>query len=98
MQNKLLQAFYNTYAAWLDAGAPEGQPFYRHAGLCHNLGKFGGDRDAYVEMTRQFEAAGLDYKYPFDYNMENYRSQSDDETMHLNPERIKWVKDHANNQ
>ncbi|UVD31661.1 hypothetical protein Pondi_00020 [Escherichia phage Pondi] len=98
MQNKTLQQFYNAYAAWLDAGAPHKQPFYRDAGLCHNLGKFGGDRDAYIEMGRQFEAAGLDYKYPFNDGEGDYLVKSYESHHHINPERIKWVKDHANNQ
>ena len=95
--NKLLQAFYNAYAAWLDAGAPEGQPFLRETGLCHNLGKFGGDRDAYVEMTRQFEAAGLDYRYPFNNGKYDYLCHAYNDNQHANPLRVQWVKDHANN-
>ena len=98
MQNKSLQQFYNDYAAWLDAGAPQGQPFCRDAGLCHNLGKFGGDRDAYIEMGRQFEAAGLDDQYPFDNTEDHYYDMSGLYSHHTNPLRIQWVKDHANNQ
>ena len=96
MHNKLLQAFYNAYAAWLDAGAPQYEPFCREAGLCHNLGKFGGDRDAYIEMGRQFEAAGLDYRYPFNDGEADYLCHAFNDDQHTNPERIKWVKDHAN--
>lgn len=88
-----LQQFYNDYAAWLDAGAPEGRPFDRGYGLCHNLGKF-ADRDAHIEMTRQFEAAGLDIDYPFTGRYQ-FETDFDNETMHLNPKRIQWVKDHA---
>lgn len=93
--NKLLQAFYNAYAAWIDAGAPHKQPFYRNAGLCHNLGKFGGDRDAYIEMVRQFEAAGLDCKYPFNDDEDDYLTNSFDSDHHINLKRIQWVKDHT---
>lgn len=93
-----LQQFYNAYAAWLDAGAPQGQSFLRGTGLCHNLGKFGGDRDAYIEMTRQFEAAGLDYRYPFNDGEGDYMTHSGQEDHYINPLRVQWVKDHANNQ
>ena len=96
--NKLLQAFYNAYAAWLDAGAPQYEPFCRESGLCHNLGKFGGDRDAYIEMTRQFEAAGLDYRYPFNDGEADYMVHIGQEDHYINPLRVQWVKDHANNQ
>lgn len=93
-----LQDFYNDYAAWLDKGAPHKQPFYRDAGLCYNLGRFGGDRDAYIEMGRQFEAAGLDYMYPFNDDNDDYLSHTRQQDHYINPLRIQWVKDHANNQ
>lgn len=93
--NKTLKEFYQAYAAWLDAGAPDGQPFYRNVGLCHSLGKFGGDRDAYIEMGRQFEAAGLDYKYPFNNSQGDYYDMSGLYSHHLNPLRVQWVKNHA---
>lgn len=91
-----LQQFYNAYAAWLDAGAPDDQPFTRHTGLCYNLYKFGGNNDVRKEMTRQFEEAGLDSHYPFnDGDVDDYEIRVDDLTQHLNLKRIQWVKDHA---
>lgn len=39
MSEELL-TFYRTYLAWLEAGAPEGEPFTRCTGLCSNLYDF----------------------------------------------------------
>ena len=39
-----LQEFYNSYQAWLDAGAPDNQPYNRRYGLCHALNRFCVDR------------------------------------------------------
>ena len=93
---KTLKEFYQAYAAWLDAGAPEDQPFYRDSGLCLNMDKFGCGRDAYIEMCSQFEAAGLNYKYPFNDGEGDYLIHIGQDDHYINPERIKWVKDHAN--
>lgn len=93
-----LQQFYNAYAAWLDAGAPDGQPFVRHTGLCINLHKFGGNRDVLKEMSSQFKEAGLDEDYPFNDNSESYYRETYLDEIYLNPKRIDWVRYHANNQ
>lgn len=98
MQNKSLQQFYNDYAAWLDAGAPQRKPFGRHMGLCINLWDWSEHNiNLDIELSNQFKDGGLDEDYPFggetqfDIDLEN-------RAMHTNPLRIKWVKDHANNQ
>lgn len=99
MQNKTLQQFYNDYAAWLDAGAPEGQPFVRSQGLCINLWDWSEHNvNLDIELSNQFKDAGLDEDYPFNVNGNDHHRETDSELMHLNPLRIKWVKDHANNQ
>lgn len=93
-----LQQFYNDYAAWLDAGAPEDRRFYRGYGLCDNLYSQ-PYCNIYLmnEMKGQFKTAGLDIHYPFG-GSEVFEYETDNLTFHLNPSRIQWVKDHANNQ
>lgn len=91
-----LQQFYNDYAAWLDAGAPEGQPFYRNLGLCASVTQYPYHQPRW-KIKKQLEDAGLDKIYPFGGEYQ-FETDFDNATMHLNPERIKWVKDHANNQ
>lgn len=93
---KTLKEFYQAYAAWLDAGAPEDQPFSRAFGLCDNLCDK-GFHDLWRELKGQLKSEGYDPAYPFG-GSEVFENETDDLTFHLNPERIKWVKDHANNQ
>lgn len=91
----MLKAFYQAYAKWLDAGAPNGQPFYRRHGLCGNLTRFTDDWEPLLNaMIDQFKEAGLDTIYPFggEYAFE---TEYDNATAHLNPARIKWVKEHC---
>ena len=92
-----LQQFYNDYAAWLDAGAPEDDKhFTRGEGLCSQAMK-PPYRVHLSEIKKQFVEAGLDSLYPFGGEYQ-FDIEFEDETMHLNPLRIQWVKDHANNQ
>lgn len=92
----MLKAFYQAYAAWLDAGAPSLEPFSRHSGLCGNLTRFTDDWHPVLdEMVAQFKAAGLDYEYPFS-SEDDYYVQCHYGTQHLNTERIEWVRKHAN--
>ncbi|UVD31660.1 hypothetical protein Pondi_00019 [Escherichia phage Pondi] len=90
---KTLKEFYQAYAAWLDAGAPEDQPFSRAYGLCDNLFTR-GCYDILRELKGHFKSEGYDPAYPFG-GSEVFETEMDNEEMHLNPERIKWVKDHA---
>lgn len=92
--SEALKEFYAAYAEWLDAGAPEYNPFVRKTGLCWNIFNmpFTYDelKEACSEMKRQFKAAGLDVSYPFDTPM-GYSMCNE---MHLNEARISWVKTH----
>ena len=91
---KTLKEFYQAYAAWLDAGAPDFLPFSRASGLCNNLHSFTKSFNAYREMESQFDDAGLDPDYPFG-GEDDYLGRSAERKQHLNPLRIQWVKDHA---
>ena len=88
---RTLQAFYKAYAAWLDAGAPDLQPFDRRHGLCGAIQVYGMKR---WHIKRQLAEAGLDTIYPFggEYAFE---TEYDNATAHLNPDRIEWVRKHA---
>ena len=101
MQSENLTRFYKAYADWLDDGAPDDEPFSRNDGLCCNLKKvflFGCDLPTIFrlncEMRNQFGNTKLNRQFPFGgerkYLRENLRG-----TMHLNPLRVKWVREHA---
>lgn len=92
---KTLREFYQAYADWVDAGAPDGNPFRREWGLCTNLYFFGYcDDDLLYEMSKQFEAAGLDPELPFNKDWDDYAREYKEDGSHLNAVRIQWVKDH----
>lgn len=101
-QSKELTAFYNAYNDWLEAGAPEENEynFHRHGGLCYNIIYIGaiayGTKklvgELIPELKEQFEKAHLDKDYPFGrwiYLVARYN-----DTQHLDPNRIRWVKSH----
>lgn len=97
----LLKAFYRDYAAWLEAGAPDGAPFYRGEGLCVEITRWAlsSDNGDYTlglrrEMQRQFRSAGLSDTFPFG-GANEYAQRHSDETQHENQARIAWVKEHA---
>lgn len=91
-----LQQFYNAYAAWLDAGAPDGQPFTRHTGLCINLYDWSDCDDQLTwELENHFNEGQLDVNYPFNEDGEDYRMETQRDECHLNPKRIQWVTYHA---
>ena len=96
IQSKELTQFYREYKAWLDAGAPIGEPFQRYTGLCDALeGSLWYDvilMGLLDELKLQFSDEGLDELYPF--GKENFISRVELETQHLDPLRIKWVEDH----
>lgn len=90
---KTLKEFYQAYAAWLDAGAPDLQPFDRRHGLCSQAMK----RPYSVplnEIKKQFVDAGLDSLYPFG-GEEVFDVEYDNATAHLNSERNEWVREHC---
>ncbi len=99
---ELLDDFYAAYFKWLENGAVEIDctGFMRFTGLCSNLNEY-----AYMEgysfnlregakeiMRYQFETMGLNKDYPFD-SKDSYELGYVNRDMHLNPQRIAWVKD-----
>lgn len=102
-QSQSLTNFYNAYAEWLEANAPEHPVFDRGSGLCLQLLRycidFGVDVDArhahMDEFTEQLTQAGLCDRYPFDIDDQSYLSSSRRMTCHLNPNRIAWVREHV---
>lgn len=88
----LVAKFCRAYVKWLDRGAPEREPFWRWFGLCYNSGIFELD-DIVGDIL---EDEGLDPDFPFNGGNEDmYKEEARDGIMHLNPERIAWVREHA---
>ena len=82
MSEELL-TFYRTYLAWLEAGAPEGEPFTRCTGLCSNLYDFYdmGESERYEpvldEMHEQFYRKDLVMVLPFNSNFGKYTLEAE---------------------
>ena len=98
MSEELL-TFYRTYLAWLEAGAPEGEPFTRCTGLCTNLYDFYdmGESERYEpvldEMHEQFYLKDLVMVLPFNSNFGKYTLEAEKGRCHLNVDRVNWVKE-----
>lgn len=93
-----LKAFYQDYAAWLDAGAVNKGAFWRDWGLCACIMCHVKDGTAHIllgEMKTQFTAAGLCDRHPFNGSAEDYAREHRNSAMHLNEARIAWVRKHA---
>lgn len=98
--SKLLKAFYLAYAAWLAGDTDDETVFCKANGLCSNLQWYcahtNADKakwfDARNELHQQFITAGLDETYPFG-GCGSYAYDSIEQTHHLNPKRIAWVRE-----
>lgn len=100
-QSAELTGFYRAYLAWVERGAPSGEPFTRGAGLCFNLKLHEPLRydirllkNVLSEMQTQFVWAGLDSGWPF-CRWETYDALSGSGTHHTLPARLQWVREHA---
>lgn len=95
-----LADFYKAYSDWIDAGAPESEPFSRRVGLCGSLCLYlasKGCRSPVRYMTlqlmkSQFIKAGISRDYPFNNAENSYYVESIEGTIHTNKNRIAWVK------
>ena len=105
-QSDLMTKFYTEYLIWVNAGAPRSPIFNRGAGLCYNMQSYvrattKDKANTYNirlsmerEMEDQFLDAGLSGIYPFGGHDQYYRELRSSQ-LHLNLQRIQWVKDHA---
>lgn len=95
-----LADFYKAYSDWIDAGAPEGEPFSRRSGLCGSLCSYLTSkgcrfpvRDMALQLMKsQFIKAGLSRDYPFNNADNSYCLESINGEIHTNKNRLAWVK------
>lgn len=95
----MLKAYLQFVQAWIDAGCPDGAPFWRSEGLCGNCYYFTNCPDAAFDLRRElrhaFAASGLNYLMPFNYSYEHFRIEIANKSIYLNPQRLDWIKRHA---
>lgn len=101
-QSDILTDFYRLYVEWLDSCSWNTADFKRDHGICLCLEKYLYNRhypkwyiqEVLKELTTQFINAGLHKHYPFNQG-DVFYYEKEKQTKHLNPMRIKWVRDHA---
>lgn len=99
-----LTEFCSDYAAWLDAGAPEGAPFSRSQGLTFNFEhwlatvKDLAPEQSYRAKDAQLGAAfveeGLNWEHPFHEDPESAAEEAQAGLAHTNEARNAWVRAH----
>lgn len=93
-----LRDFCRSWLEWVERGAPEGEPYSRHHGLCSGAIVFGGTGGwaAVIEVRERLKS-----DFPLKQGVHPFgggKAFVDDEraaTMHLNPERLAWARKHA---
>ncbi len=97
-----LKQFYQDVAAWVEDGCPSHDVFQLDCGLCSQLEMWSENQCHAKELTDQlwdeqaamFQSAGLDKNFPFDTE-ESYNHAYYANAMYDNPERLNWIKEHA---
>lgn len=89
--------FLKAYKQWLDAGAPDKDPFHRNAGLCYNAEIVADGGDIWDALHQRLSLFYSDAEYPF-YDGEWYATRASqygveciNNRCHLNPKRIAFV-------
>ena len=95
----MLKEYLQSVQAWVAEGMPEGKPFWRSEGLCGNCYYFTNCPDAAFdlrcELRHAFAASGLNYSMPFNYSYKHFRIEITNKSIYLNPQRLEWIKNHA---
>lgn len=73
-----------SYQAWINAGAPENDPYTGEYGLCSNLSLYG-------KLHPYLLHEKLDPITPFNEDDSAYAEEKEASRCHLNPARLAWV-------
>ena len=79
-----LHAYLTDWLAWVERGAPDGEPYRRAFGLCFHAQRI--SPALWSDCFGQFSEA-----YPFGGPHEYHREQCS-KTAHLNPARLTWAR------
>ena len=77
--------YIRSYSYWRLNGAPDGEPYWRHQGLCYNARVVNADLERAL-VCAFIEIGGT--SYPF--GRVKYCQRFDEETQHLDPARIAY--------
>lgn len=85
-----LKTFLTDWLAWTERGAPEGDPYTRRYGLCHNAKVF--DSRTRVSMWGLLDTQFDEDAATFPFGEDAYRAARTAKTQHLDPNRLAWVR------
>lgn len=90
-----LRAALQEYLDWVNAGAPQAEPFDRGTGLCYNFGHNTDQNDIVYDLVEElgdlFSSMGMAEDYPF--GAAGYSEAQFTKTQHLYAPRINWIKE-----
>ncbi|MDI9686588.1 hypothetical protein [Burkholderia cenocepacia] len=95
--SKLMREFLSAYLEWVEAGAPQSDPFERELGLCSNADRYPGVvaiGELDHELGQLFARSGLNEVYPF--GEARYWEDFAAEAQHLNEQRLAWIREQLN--
>lgn len=78
------------WLAWVERGAPEGEPFRRCEGLCRSMQDVAKIYHSHDELKDLFESQGLHRLYPF--GEDDFDRRRFEDTQHKCPKRLAWVR------
>ena len=96
----MLKEYLQSVQAWIERGCPHYAPYTAVRGLCRNTYRHLPDNYEASEKLRRelvdaFMVDGLDPEYPFNNVAEDYDDECSARTVWKNPQRLAWVKKHA---
>ena len=96
----MLKEYLKAVQAWVERGCQHCAPYRATRGLCINTYEFLPDdyeasEKLRIELVDAFKADGLNPEYPFNSSAEDYEDECFMRSVWENPQRLAWVKKHA---
>ena len=88
-----LRDFLQSWLDWVEAGAPDKQPYRRTLGLCTNTGYYKTDGNQYNNDDELYEELSKFFDCGHPFGLKEYFQCKKDRSMHLDHNRIAWVKE-----
>ena len=96
----MIKEYLQSVQVWIEQGCQHYAPYRATCGLCRNTYKLLPDdyvasEKLYAELVEAFKADGLNPEYPFNSSAEDYEDECFMWAVWENPQRLAWVKKHA---
>ena len=90
MISKKLYTFLKEWLDWAEDGAPIHEVFSRHLGLCSCYSNWSAEYQGSFMGSDELDKIFEGDEFPF--GKDNYSNRYHDDTQHLCPKRLAWVK------